>query len=190
MENAEVTSIENLEARVGFGRRLGAYLLDGLTVLVVGSIIGILIGDQLAPLIFGQQLEEFNVLSDQFGDLDFDIIGIMMKVFGVMAGMPIVTIIIFILEGALGQSPGKMMLSIVNTNVDGSKSDPGKLWLRSFLKYGASIVSLIGSALSLLVLGWIANLWGIVIFIGFFLAFMDNKQTIHDMIAKTVVSRK
>ena len=190
MENVEKNPLENLEGRVGFGRRLGAYLLDGLTVLVVGSIIGILIGDKLAPIIFGQQLEEFNLLSDQFDDMNFDFIGLMLKFFGVMAGMPIVTIILFILEGALGQSPGKMMLNIVNTNVDRTKADAGKLWLRSFLKYSSSLVSLIGTMLSIIILGWIANLWGIVIFIGCFLTFMDNKQAIHDMIAKTVVTRK
>lgn len=188
MENEDLK--QGVSERIGFGTRFGAYLIDTLTVLILGSIIGLLIGDQLAPIIFGEQLEEFNSMEDQFGEIDFDFMGLIMKFFALMAGIPIVTIGLFVLEGAIGQSVGKMMLKIVNTNVDGSKADPGKLWLRSFLKYGSSILSLVGSILSLTLFGWIANVWGVVIFIGFFLVFMDNKQTIHDMIAKTVVSNK
>jgi uncharacterized RDD family membrane protein YckC len=178
----------NLNERVGFGTRLGAYLIDTLIVLVVGSIIGLLIGDHLVPIVFGEQLEEFNSMEEQFSEFNFDFMGLLMKFFAVMAGIPIVTIILFILEGSLGQSIGKMMLRIVNTNVDGSRANAGKLWLRSFLKYGSSLLSIVGSVLGLTLFGWIANLWGIVIFVGFFLVFLDNKQTIHDMIAKTVVS--
>jgi len=51
-------------------------------------------------------------------------------------------------------------------------------------------LSLIGGLIGLSFIGSIGSLWGFVIFVGFFFAFGDKKQTIHDMIAKTVVTYK
>ncbi len=157
--------------RIGFGRRLGAYMLDVLIVMIFGTIVGLIIGDQLYPLFFGKQMLQFNQLSDQLGG-KFTVF--FQKMMEITSGISVTGLILFILEGAFGQSFGKWVLKIINTNVDGNPASPGQLWLRSFLKYGASI----------------GSLWSFVIFIGFFLVFTDNKQTIHDMLAKTVVSRK
>jgi uncharacterized RDD family membrane protein YckC len=176
--------------RVGFGRRLGAYLLDILIVMVVGSFVGAFVGNELTQIFFQDQMEQYDLMAGQFDNLGFDFIGFMTKFLEIMAGVSITGLSLFIVEGAFGQSFGKMILKIVNTNVDGTKADASKLWLRSFLKYASSLVSLIGSVLGLAFISGIASLWGFVIFIGFFLVFMENKQTIHDMIAKTVVSRK
>ena len=181
---------ENKNERVGFGTRLGAYMLDFLAILIIGTIVGLVVGNDLAPLFFSEQIEQFNEVSNQFDDINFDIIGMMYKMLAIAAGMSLITVVIFILEGALGQSVGKMLLKIENTNIDGTKADAGKLWLRSLLKYGSTLLSLLGGMIGLSFLGVLGSLWSIVIFIGFFLVFMDNRQTIHDMIAKTVVSRK
>ena len=173
--------------RIGFGRRLGAYMLDVLIVMVCGTIVGLIIGDQLYPLFFGKQMGQFNQLSDQLGG-KFTVF--FQKMMEITSGISVTGLILFILEGAFGQSFGKWILKIINTNVDGSPASPSQLWLRSFLKYGASILSLIGGYTGIIYIGWIGSLWSFVIFIGFFLVFTDNKQTIHDMLAKTVVSRK
>ncbi len=173
--------------RMGFGIRFGAYMLDFLFIMLVGVSIGLIIGDELAPFIFGNQMDQFNesanLLGPQFST-------IMSKTVQISAGTSITVLILFILEGALGQSVGKMLLKIKNTNVDGTPASPNKLWLRSTLKYGSSLLSLLGGISGLIFIGTIGSLWGLVIFVGFFFAFGDNKQTIHDMIAKTVVMKK
>jgi len=69
-----------------------------------------------------------------FADSDIDMEAFMFKTFGYSAAVSLMMVIFFILEGALGQSPGKMLLQIFNSNTDGTKSDAGKLWLRAFLK--------------------------------------------------------
>ena len=178
---------ETTNERIGFGRRLGAYMLDALVVTVVGVILGLLVGEQLAPILFGEQLAQFEELYSHIGSKFVDILYTTMEI---ASGTSIVGLSLIVMEGAFGQSYGKMILKIKNTNVDGSPASAQKLWIRALLKYGASLISLIAGIASLTFLGWIANLWGIVIFIGFFMVFADNKQTIHDMIAKTVVSRK
>lgn len=191
MENKEeldgILLNETQHERIGFGTRLGAYLLDGLVVLILGSIVGLLIGEMLSNLFFSEQMDQFDQLYDLLGD-GYE--GFIEKMIAISAGVSLTGLSLFFMEGALGQSFGKMMLGIINTNVDGSKAAPSKLWMRSFLKYGASILTLIGGVIGVSFLGSIGSLWSLIIFIGFFFVFGDNKQTIHDMIAKTVVSYK
>ncbi len=178
------------DERVGFGRRFGAYMLDLLIALVFGGFIAALVGEDLAHTFFADQLTEADGAMAMFASSDVDVEAFMLKTFGYSAAVSLIVVILFILEGALGQSAGKMLLQIVNTNVDGTKPDAGKLWLRAALKYGNTLLSLIGGLAGLAFIGSIGSLWGFVIFVGFFFAFGDKKQTIHDMLAKTVVSRK
>jgi len=191
MENGQIENNMNMyDERVGFGRRFGAYMLDILIALVFGGFIASLAGEDLAQTFFAAELGEADSGLAMFAGSDIDIEAFRLKIFGYSAGMSLMIVIFFILEGALGQSPGKMVLQIVNSNTAGTKLDASKLWLRAALKYGSTLLSLIGGIVGLSFLGTIGSLWGLVIFIGFFFAFGDKKQTIHDMIAKTVVSRK
>jgi uncharacterized RDD family membrane protein YckC len=183
----EVLLEENENERIGFGLRFGAYMLDFLFILIFGSIIGFLFGDKLAPILFGEQMSEMDQFSSLMGGKFTDIIG---KTMEIASGTSLIGLVLIILEGSIGQSVGKLLLKIKNTNVDGTPADPVKLWLRALLKYGASILSLIGGFTGLIFIGSIGSLWSFVIFIGFFFVFGDNKQTIHDMLAKTIVSRK
>jgi uncharacterized RDD family membrane protein YckC len=177
----------NSNERIGFGTRFGAYMIDFLFVLIFGSIVGFLFGDQLAPLIFGKQMAEM----DQFsGLMDGKLTIFFEKTMEIASGTSLIGMVLIILEGSIGQSIGKLLLKIINTNVDGTPASPTKLWTRALLKYGASILSLIGGFTGLYFIGTIGSLWSLVIFVGFFLVFLENKQTIHDMLAKTVVSRK
>jgi len=176
--------------RIGFGRRFGAYMLDFLVIIILGAIVASLVGDELVLLFFEDQLEQFEELSYQFEDMDIDVMAYLYKTLNASAGMSMITVLMFILEGALGQSVGKMILKIVNTNVDGSVANPLTLWLRSLLKYGSTLLSLLGGLVGVAFLGTLGSLWGFTIFVGFFFVFGDNKQTLHDIIAKTVVSKK
>ncbi|MDG1476928.1 MAG: RDD family protein [Vicingaceae bacterium] len=173
-----------------YGRRFGAYMLDLLISLVFGGFIATFVGEDLALTFFAEQLTEVDGAMTMFANSDMDIEAFMLKTFGYSAAVSLLVVVFFIMEGALGQSPGKMLLQIVNTNTDGAKADAGSLWLRAALKYGSTLLSLIGGIASVAFIGTIGSFLGLVIFIGFFFAFGDKKQTIHDMIAKTVVSRK
>ncbi|MFB0925160.1 MAG: RDD family protein [Vicingaceae bacterium] len=178
------------DERVGFGRRFGAYMLDILVMIILGYIISSVIGEQLVELFFSDQLAEAEFAATDFESIGFDYMGMMTKMTNIIAGTSIVAVLLFLMEGVKGQSFGKMMLKIENTNVDGSKADAKKLWIRSLLKYGSTILSLLGGLVGLSFIGTIGNFWWWIIFIGFFFSFADKKQTIHDMIARTVVSWK
>lgn len=195
MENTELQPLTK-EDRVDFWTRLGAYLIDVLFIIVAGIIIGLAIGDLLAPVLFGGQMgnmeEQFSQMgriNPDFNDMPFDLMGMMNKMMSIAAGTTIAGIILLILEGALGQSIGKMLLKIKNTDVYGNRAEPKALWIRSLCKYGSSVIGIIGGMTGLTIISTLGSIWGLVIFVGFFLVFMDNRQTIHDMIAKTIVSR-
>ncbi len=192
METAEQLITQPINERVGFWTRLGAYLIDFLFVMVFGVAVGVVIGADLAPVFFGDQIDKLAVFNSYGADFDKilpNFYGWMVKIMEIAAGTTLVGFILIILEGSTGQSIGKMALKIKNTNVDGTPASAQKLWIRALLKYGASILSLLGSMSGLFVISTLGSIWSLVIFIGFFLVFMDNRQTIHDMIAKTVVSR-
>ena len=123
MENTELQPLAK-EDRVDFWTRLGAYLIDILFIIVAGVIIGLAIGDLLAPVLFGGQMEnmqdQFNMMGQinpEFNNMPFDFIGMMNKMMQIAAGTTIAGIVLLILEGALGQSIGKMLLKIKNTDV-------------------------------------------------------------------------
>jgi len=178
------------DERVGFGRRLGAYLLDLLGIIILGSIINVVAGEFLVQLFFGAQLAEAEIAAAQFEGMGFDYMALMTQVTKMSAGTSIATLLLFVMEGIKGQSIGKMILQIENTNANGTEAEPKVLWTRTSLKYGSTLLSLLGGLVGLSFIGSIGSIWGFVIFIGFFFALAEKKQTIHDMIAKTVVSWK
>lgn len=186
------TITQPINERVGFGTRLVAYLIDFLFVIVFGVAVGLIIGADLAPIFFGDQInqfEVFNTMPSEFDKIFPNFYDLMVKMMEIAAGTTLVGFILILLEGSIGQSVGKMALKIKNTNVDGSPASPQTLWIRALLKYGASLLSLLGGMSGIYLISILGSIWSLVIFIGFFLVFMDNKQTIHDMIAKTVVSK-
>lgn len=195
MENEEIQPLTK-EQRVGFGPRLGAYLLDFLFIIIAGVIIGLAIGDMIAPVIFGGQIAEMEAqfammeqLNGGYNKLPFDIYGFVYKMMNIAAGTTIAGFVLMVMEGAFGQSVGKMLLKIRNTDIYGNRAEPKALWIRSLCKYGSSILGIIVGTTGIAVIGTLGSIWSLVIFVGMFIVFTDNRQTIHDMIAKTVVAR-
>jgi uncharacterized RDD family membrane protein YckC len=175
--------------RIGFGRRLGAYLIDLLAIILLGFLLNSVAGEFLSTLFLGDQMAKIETAAAPFEGMGFDFKGMMNSVLQMITAISMGTILLFILEGSKGQSIGKMMLKIKNTNTDGSETTLKKLWLRAALKYGNTILTLTAGLIGLPFIGSIGSVWFWVIFIGFFFALADKKQTIHDMIAKTVVVR-
>ena len=95
-----------------------------------------------------------------------------------------------IIEGVTGQTPAKMILGIINANQNGTKATTNVLVLRTVLKNISSIFSLISVVLSISIIGTIGSFLGFIIFIGCFFVLGNNKESIHDIIAKTAVFNK
>lgn len=163
--------------RVGFGPRLGAYLIDGVLGGIIGSIIGMVAGASVAGLFFA---------GDDLGPLAAIIGGAL----GTIAGMFLMFIVFMIMEALTGQSPGKMILKIKIKNADGSDASASSLLIRALLKNINYVMSLLAGITGILVLASVGSLGGLVIFIGCFIVLGAKKQSIHDMLSKTAVYKK
>ena len=163
--------------RVGFGPRLGAFLIDGVLGGILGSVIGMVAGASIAGLFFA---------GGDMGPLGAAIGGAL----GSVAGMFLMFIVFMIMEALTGQSPGKMILKIKIKNEGGSDAGTGALVMRALLKNINYVMSLLAGVTGILVLASIGSLAGLVIIIGCFIVLGAKKQSIHDMISKTAVYKK
>lgn len=185
--NQGVASDKNSN-RIGFGPRLGAYLIDILFSGIVGGIIGSVLGATLIGIFFAS---EANMLDTESSALAAGGLAAMMGgMLGTVAGMYLMMMLLFILEGITGQTPGKMLLKIKNANQDGTAAVGGTLWVRALLKYSGTILALLAGVTGVAILGTIGSIAGLIIFIGCFFVLGDKRQAIHDLVAKTAVFKK
>lgn len=173
--------------RIGFGKRLGAYLLDFVIAGVGGFAIGIFAGTALAAMLFasemGEGLEEAEVMGG-------GMVGMLGGMLGTIAGMMLIFLLIMLLEAFTGQTFGKMILGIKNGNEDGSSAGIGPLLTRALIKYIGTIMTVLAGITSVEELSSLGSLAGFIVFIGFFFILGEKRQGFHDMIAKTAVFNK
>ena len=174
-----------MEHRIGFGPRLGAYLIDFIFVLGIAFILSSVVSDFLMNFV------DTSAISDQQWDQ-------MQKLYGGFAGViltlsvsaPLAAFLYGLIEGFTGASPGKMMVGIKIGNQDGTPAEVGKLMIRFAIKNSGNIISLIYIAVSIIALKYLSSIVGVVILIGCFFVLGDNKLALHDIIAKTAVYKR
>lgn len=173
--------------RVGFGKRLGAYLLDFVAAGIGGSIIGTFAGAGLAAIFFATEVGES---MDEADALSGGIIGLIGGMLGTLAGIMLIVLIIMVMEALTGQTIGKMILGIKNANDDGTEASTMTLATRAGVKYISTILTVLAGITGEYYLSSLGSLAGFIVFIGFFFILGDNKQGFHDMLSKTAVFEK
>ena len=173
--------------RIGFGRRLGAYLLDVVVAGIGGFVIGMFAGAGLTALFFASEMNEGMEEAEALGG---GVVAFLGGLLGTFAGMMLIFLVIMLLEAFTGQTIGKMMLGIKNGDEDGAPAGPGKLITRAAVKYIGTILALVAGLTGIAMVGTVGQLLGFAVFIGFFFILGDKKQGFHDMIAKTAVFNK
>lgn len=173
--------------RIGFGRRLGAYLIDLVAALIGGGAIGMFAGASLAALFFASEMNEGIEEAEALGGGMVALLGGML---GTFAGAMLIILFIMLLEAITGQTIGKMMLGIKNGDEDGALAGSGKLITRAAIKYISTITALLAGLTGVVMIGTLGSFLGFAVFIGFFFILGEKKQGFHDMIAKTAVFNK
>lgn len=193
MTSEDMITVPVTELRVGFGRRLGAILLDGIIVLLLSGIVYLVAGSAFEPLAqerLASQVEEYNITLPDSEDTDT--IASFTQVsttFGIIVS--IVGLVYWLMEISLAATPGKMMLGIKIANADATAAPTSVLATRWFIKSGLSSLLSIGATFTALsVLSTLSSIVGFVVFIGCFFALSQNRQALHDIIAKTAVYRR
>jgi uncharacterized RDD family membrane protein YckC len=173
--------------RIGFGTRLGAYLLDVVIAGAGGFAIGIFAGTTLAALFFSTDMVEGTEEAEAMAS---GIVGILGGAIGTVAGMMLIFLIIMLMEAFTGQTFGKMILGIKNGSDDGSIASTGALLTRALVKYIGTIMTVLAGITGVVMLSTVGSFGGFIVFIGFFFILGENKQGFHDMLAKTAVYNK
>jgi uncharacterized RDD family membrane protein YckC len=173
--------------RIGFGRRLGAYLLDVVVAGIGGFVIGMFAGAGLTALFFASEMNEGMEEAEALGG---GMVALLGGFIGTIAGMMLIFLFIMLLEAFTGQTVGKMMLGIKNGDEDGAAAGSGKLITRAAIKYIGTILALVAGLTGVAMISTIGSLLGFAVFIGFFFILGEKKQGFHDMIAKTAVYNK
>lgn len=174
-----------METRIGFGRRLGAFVID----VVISSGLAFIVVS-----IWGSLFENF-VDWSKFSD---EVIGQMSTIYGgftetiIYMGVAgtLVSFLYFIIEGFTGYTIGKLMLGIQVGTQEGKPADQSKLMVRFAIKNISTIVGLISTATMISVIGTIGSVLGFIVLIGCFFVLGESKLAFHDMLAKTAVYRK
>lgn len=173
--------------RIGFGKRLGAFLLDIVISGAGGFAIGIFAGTALAALFFSADMVEGTEEAEAMAS---GIVGMLGGMLGTIAGMMLIFLLIMLLEAFTGQTFGKMILGIKNGNDDGTSAGIGPLLTRALIKYIGTIMTVLAGITSVAMLSSLGSLAGFIVFIGCFFVLGDKRQGFHDMIAKTAVFNK
>src|SRR5438045_9133195 len=99
-----------MNERIGFGPRLLAYLIDGITILVVGGVLGSILGGVLGLGASGA------VAASGASSPDAAAAGAMVAIFAAIAGatigMGFLSIGWVVWEGMTGQALGQMLLRL------------------------------------------------------------------------------
>lgn len=180
-----------MEQRVGFGPRLGAYLIDVVIVCVLSFVGGTFVAGMLG-IAGGAALSNatLNTSADTLAAGMAAVGGIFGAVIGFIAAMALIGVAYFLIEGFTGYTLGKLMLGIRVANADGTKAGLGTLLGRFALKRIDLIFMLAAVITTTWALLKVGQLAGLIMFIGCFFVLGVKKQAFHDMIMKTAVFPK
>lgn len=171
-----------MDTRIGFGRRLGAYLIDVLIIMGLAFILSNLFASFLDNFvdyskISDQQLAQMQSVYGNFTDIMLTI----------SVSIIFISFIYNLLEGITGYTLGKLLLKIQIGNQDGTKASQGKLMTRFAIKNISSIIGLIGLATMISSVSTVGQILGFIILIGCFFVLGESKLALHDVIARTAV---
>ncbi|MGA1197997.1 MAG: RDD family protein [Candidatus Latescibacterota bacterium] len=157
---------------IGFGKRLGAYLLDGIFTTIAAGVVGYALKDLFVGLV----------------PIDPELLGEAGEWVAAISGAAGLCAVLYgLIEGFTGASPGKMILAIKIGNDNSTTAETSTLLKRYAIKTIASILALVGLILGVEFLNTIGNVLGIIVSIGCFFALGEAKQALHDKIVHTAV---
>lgn len=176
---SESRELQELQLRVGFGRRLGAFVIDFIIVGIISSLVTV-------------SSMDFSGLESMANPLDLLTNPDLMKdmVGDTVIWTSLIGLIYYLSEVFLAASPGKMLLGIQIGDQSRYAASKQQLIVRFFIRYISSVFSLIYGLTGIYALSLTGSLAGFVVFIGFFFILGMKKQGFHDMIAKTAVFYK
>jgi uncharacterized RDD family membrane protein YckC len=179
-----------MEQRVGFGPRLGAWLLDCVIVFVLaffgGGTIGGLIGVTAGAAIGGAMATQADSMAAASAALG----GLFGGLVAFFIAAAVIGMVYFLIEGFTGYTLGKLILGIRVASDDGTAAGLGKLLTRFAIKNCNFLLTVLAALSGVTALRTLGNLCGLLILVGCFFVLGMRKQAFHDMLAHTAVYPK
>lgn len=163
------------EYRVGFPRRLGAYLIDYLIIVLLITI---------ALFATGQMVELVESAKDlaRFNDETLQLVAR-----GIVPVVGVITLVYFSSELFMGASLGKLLLGIRIGSDDRYPAMFPKLLARYIIKNIGVVTSMISYAFATLVFDLAGDFLQFIVYIGFLFTIASRRQSFHDMLSATAV---
>ena len=179
-----------MEKRIGFGPRLGAYVIDIVFVWVLAGILSRVSTSWMAVL--AQQQVDGLISSNPFFAQIYtpEMLSMVVATTRISLICIFAELIYFSTEIFLGASVGKMLLGLKIANADGGNASVGALIGRYLLKHVKRACTVLSFFALAAVFNFFGSLFGFVIFIGCFFAAGDRHQALHDMMCHTIVVKK
>jgi len=192
-----------LQKRVGFGPRLGAYLIDGIFITVIalimmfafgaaGAGIGAEAGGSIDYNYIDNDLydEAFYGWEDEAAEATYG--GIMGAFMGALLGLIVGWIGYILIEAFTGASLGKMILGLKAGTLDGKKGSVGLYVSRAAVKFAwlfpIIIMAIVPASFGAMQILYYAL--ALAFFIGCWFSLRESKQSLHDQITKTAIYYK
>lgn len=179
-----------MEKRIGFGLRLGAYVIDIVFVWILAVILSRLSSTWMAVQAQAQ-VDELLSSNPYIANIyTGDMLNLVLATTRISLIVIFARLLYFSTEIFLGASVGKLLLGLKIANVDGSNASLGALLARYLLKHIKKVCTVLSLLCIPAVFNLFGSLFGFAIFIGCFFAASERHQTLHDIICKTIVVKK
>lgn len=181
-----------MEQRIGFGKRLGALVLDCIIV----SVLSWLGAGTIAGIFGGAAATAASAAASGMAGVDTTAVsaavvgGVLAAMVGFFISLAVIGTVYFLIEGFTGFTLGKLILGIRIANADGTAAGVPTLLGRYLLKNCNYVLTLLSFATGVHALATLGNVGGLIIFVGCFFVLGSARQAFHDMIMKTAVYPK
>ncbi len=180
--------VEKKIIRVGFGPRLGALVLDAVLTLLFVPLFAWAFMAMGATDFLAQKGHDLLITQEDVLEQLEDILGKYFMFYLVVVGIGTTVAMLYnLIEGFAGASPGKMILGLKVAKEDGTAGDANLFIMRWLLKNLNTFLSIIYMLTGIAIISTLGSLFGLVYFIGCFLALSERKQALHDIILKTAI---
>ncbi len=176
--------------RIGFGLRLGAFIIDIILTWIVAIVISRIFPDLFLNSV---QTSLANMISkNQFlaSVYDEQTLPIVISFSRVVLIVNIARLLVFLPEIFCSASVGKMLFKLQIVSADGVKADVGMLVWRYVVKHIGKITALLAMIVLPALFNTLSTLLGFVVFVGCFFAAGERHQALHDVIFRTAVTRR
>jgi len=179
--------LNELAYRIGFGRRLGALVLDSLILAIVILIVFQANGFFASYMNLIEAFKENYTNAPLLAELQQQFFRENLSNFYFAT---ILSVVYYSLEILIGASLGKLILGIQIAKAARIKADYGTLSIRFLIKNGAVVFSFLWLITGVQTFNTVNMLVNLALVVGFFFVLGQKRQGFHDMIAKTAVFRK